>query len=292
MEPRASVRYSFTRGRAQSVVNSLVAALALGALVGAIALVAQAAADGAAMSAHYPAAKHESVTMHAFAMMGLGAVAVAVAVALCRLGWVLLAVPVLLGVAFGPMTIVAAPVRSTLINAEGSNTVTSWHLAVGAVVLAFLSAWAWWMVRCLDPVPVARRASSYAGWPLALFAASFLAAVAVHQQLPEQVNAPVGSGVVGWELLAAGTVVAVAVAVTARAAVWFVLGVGAALGLIALAYTRPGGWPGVAGWEAIQPPIITCWVSTATVLVAPIAGLLARPLRNLRLVTVPDALVD
>lgn len=274
------------------MVDSLVAALLVGALVGAIALFAQAAADGAAASAHYPAATHESVTMHVFAMMGLAALAVAVAVELCRLGWVLLAVPVLLGVAFGPMTIVAAPVRTVLTNAEGSNTVGWWHLAVGAAVLALLSTCAWWTVRSLGPVPVARRGSSFAGWPLALFAASFLGAVAVHQQLPEQVNAPVASAVVGWELLAAGSVVAIAVAVEARTAVWFALGTGAALGLIALAYTRPGGWPGVAGWEAIRSPIITCWVSSVTVLVAPVVGVLARPLRNLHLLPVRDALVE
>jgi hypothetical protein len=273
-------------------VGSLLAALALGALVVALGLVAQAAADGAAVSAHYAPPSHESVTMHAIAMVGLGAFAVAVAVALCRLGWVLIAAAVLLGVTLGPMTLVAVPVRSSLINAEGSDTTGTWHLVVGAVVLALLSSWTWWTVRCLDSVPLERRASSFAGWPLALFAASFLAALAVHQQLPEQVNTPAGSAVTGWELLAAGTVVAVAVAVKARAAVWCLLGISAALGLIALAYTNPGGWPGVAGWETIQPPIITCWVSTLTVLVAPIAGLLARPLRSLRVVTVPDVTVN
>jgi hypothetical protein len=292
MASLASVREASTRGRARAAVGSLLAVLALGALVVALALVAQAAADGAAVSAHYAPPTHESVTMHAFPMVGLGAFAVAVAVALCRLGWALLSAPVLLGVTLGPMTLVAVPVRSSLINAEGSDTTGTWHLVVGAVVLALLSSWTWWTVRCLDFVPLERRASSFAGWPLALFAASFLAALAVHQQLPEQVNTPASSAVTGWELLAAGTVVAVAVAVKARAAVWSLLGIGAALGLIALAYTNPGGWPGVAGWETIQPPIITCWVSTLTVLVAPIAGLLARPLRSLRVVTVPDVTVN
>ena len=292
MASLASARDASTRGRARAAVGSLLAALALGALVVALALVAQAAADGAAVSAHYPAPSHDSVTMHAFAMVGLGGFAVAVSVALCRLGWALLAAPVLLGVTLGPMTLVAVPVRSSLINAEGSDTTGTWHLVVGAVVLALLSSWTWWMVRCLDFVPLERRASSFAGWPLALFAASFLAALVVHQQLPEQVNTPASSAVTGWELLAAGTAVAVAVAVKARAAVWSLLGISAALGLIALAYTNPGGWPGVAGWETIQPPIITCWVSTLTVLFAPIAGLLARPLRSLRVVTVQDVTVN
>ena len=285
----ASVRGGSTRSRA--AMGSLLAAVALGALVVAVALVAQGAADRTALARHYPATSHDSVTLHALAMVGVGALAVGVALALCRLGWVVIAVPVLLGVALGPMTIVAAPVRNSLVSADGSDTTGLWHLAVGAAVVAILSVWTWWTARCLGPVPVERRASSFAGWPLALFVASFLVALEVYQRLPEQANAPAASAVTGWEVLAAGLVVVVAVAVNARAVSWSLLGVGASLGLIVLAYSRTGGWPGVAGWETIQPPIITCWVSTVTVLVAPIAGVFARPLRNLRVMTVPAVTV-
>ncbi|MDP9166184.1 MAG: hypothetical protein M3O32_09005 [Actinomycetota bacterium] len=269
-------------------MGSLIAAVALGALVAAVAVVAQGAADRTALARHYPPASHASVTLHALALVSIGAFAVGVAVALSRLGWVVIAVPVLLGVALGPMTIVAAPAANSLINPEGSDTTALWHLVVGAAVLAILSVWTWWTARCLGPVPVERRASSFAGWPLALFVASFLVALEVHQHLPEQANAPAASAVTGWEVLAAGLVVVVAIAVAARAVAWSLLGIGASLGLIVLAYSRTGGWPGVAGWETIQPPIITCWVSTVTVLVAPIVGIFARPLRNVRAVTVQD----
>jgi hypothetical protein len=268
-----------------AVLGASIAVLSLAGLVVVLALLGQAAADSASEAAGYRASPHESVAMHAAAMVAVATVAVGVAVALCRAGWALLAAPVLAGVALGPMTVVAAPLRASLIDGSGNDTTPSWHLAVGGVLLVVLSAWTWWTVRSSGHIPAELRASRYAGWPLALFAAAFLAATVVHQQLPEQVNTPAGAAIIGWQLLASGIVTAVAVATHAKAALFASLSVSVSLGLIALAYTRTGGWPAVAGWEAIQPPIVTCWVATGTVLAAPFVGLLFRPLRRLHVHT-------
>jgi hypothetical protein len=77
----------------------------------------------------------------------------------------------------------------------------------------------------------------------------------------------------GWAVLAGGGVL------LALHRGWAVAGTtvllsGAAFIALAGAYRRPGGWPGVAGWElnAMQSPVAVTGAVAVTVLVAPVVG--------------------
>lgn len=68
----------------------------------------------------------------------------------------------------------------------------------------------------------------------------------------------------------------------------FLVGIAATSGLIFVAYTRLGGWPGVAGWEfdGMESPIITSAASTSVMFAAALIGsatwLARRGIRHLR----------
>jgi hypothetical protein len=94
-------------------------------------------------------------------------------------------------------------------------------------------------------------------------------------ETPMQANAPVIRAVIGWAMLAAGIVVVASFASTAWTSLGLLAGSAITLAVIFAAYTRIGGWPGVAGWEyeGMQSPIITSVASSIALLVAPLVGL-------------------
>lgn len=110
----------------------------------------------------------------------------------------------------------------------------------------------------------------------------------VYYQVPMQANKPAMRAIVGWSLLATGIVVVAAFARTGWTALALLAAVAATLGVIFLAYTRLGGWPGVEGWEygGTQSPIITSVASTVVMFAAPFIGsaawLARRGIRQLR----------
>ena len=82
---------------------------------------------------------------------------------------------------------------------------------------------------------------------------------------------------IGWALLAAGICRGGVVASTAWTSLGLLAGSAITLAVIFAAYSRIGGWPGVAGWEfqGMQSPIVfTSVASTVALLVAPLLGLL------------------
>lgn len=262
------------------LLGSVVAMAVLAGLVGGLALWAQRAADPQALGEHY------SVTMHALAMIAVGALTVAVVTGLARLGATLLAGVVLVGSVVGPMTLVAVPVRASWVDVVTGDTQAWWHAAVAAVLGVLLAVWTWWVTQCLRERSETKAPAERSPWALipqaALFAAAAVAGVATYDTVPVQSNEPVLRAIIGWVLLAAGIVVVATFARTAWTSFGLLAAVAAALGMVFLAYTRIGGWPGVAGWEVdgIQSPIITSVASTGTLLVAPLLGLVGWALRR------------
>ena len=251
------------------VVGSLCAVGALGLIVGGLAWLAQLNSD--------PIPRY-SLSMHVVAMSAVAGLGVAVAVGLWRLRQPLLAGVVLVGVVVGPMTLVAVPVRGSLM-ANPMDTKWWWHAVVSIAVGSVLTGWAWWAHQCLGRrahVPP-RESSSVIRQTLqfALFVLAAMAAWVGFNETPMQSNAPVMRAIVGWALLAGGIVVVAAFAATAWTSLALLTGSALTLGAIFAAYTRIGGWPGVAGWEykGMQSPIITSVPSTAALLVAPLLGL-------------------
>lgn len=269
----ASTAYSWQRipgWLSRLGLGSLLAAAVLGVTTGGMSLAAQHMADPAALRERYP------VTLHVLAMIAVAGLSVAVAAALARRGLPLVAGLVLVGSAAGPMTVVAVPVRASLVDeATLRDTRMWWHVVVAALLTAVLVGWTWWADRCLNTRTTERPASD--GSPLAaaaLFAVVAAAGLSAYFLIPPQSNEPVMRAVVGWALLAAGIAVAAGFARTLRVSLGFLVGVAAAAGLLFLAYTRLGGWPGVAGWEydGMESPIITSVASTVMMFAAPLIG--------------------
>ena len=252
-------------------LGSLLAAAVLGVTTGGMSLAAQHMADPAALRERYP------VTLHVFAMIAVAGLSVAVAAALARRGLPLVAGLVLVGSAVGPMTVVAVPVRASLVDESTlGDTRMWWHVVVAALLTAVLVGWTWWADRCLNERTTERPAASDGSRlaAAALFAVVAAAGLSAYFLIPPQSNEPVMRAVVGWALLAAGIAVAAGFARTLWASLDFLVGVAATAGLIFLAYTRLGGWPGVAGWEydGMESPIITSVASTVMMFAAPFIG--------------------
>ncbi len=274
------------RWLARTLLGSLAAVAVLGLLVGGLALAAQ-SAPGAVIGTRY------SVSMHVFAMTAIAALSVGVAVGLLRLRRPELAVVVLIASVLGPMTLVAVPVRSWAVDLTAQDTRAWWHAVIGALLLALLSGWTWWVRRCWDSRPGATQAESatdsHVGWmapDLTFLVVAALCWVAYAEVTPQS-NDPALRAIVGWAVLAAGLSVAVGFA---RSAWWSAAALGATavvLGLVFLAYSRDGGWPGVAGWEydGMESPIITSVASTASLLAASLLGLVVHAVRRLSVVS-------
>ena len=256
--------------------GSLVAMAALVLLVGGIAVAAQRLAEAFARLLGSSAGDMYSVSMHVVAMTAMAGFAVGVATGLTRLGQRVPAAFLLVATVAGPMTVTAAPVRASLVAASSDDTVRWWHLVVGSAVLVILTGWTWWCVRCLPPrTPLGPRSAAAAAL---VFVVSMALGYLVYYQLVDSgsgSNLPGATPVVGWSVLAAGVTVVVAFGRHWWSAVVALVGAAAVMGFLVLAYTRLGGWPGVAGWEydGMESPLITSVVSTVTLLVAPVVGL-------------------
>jgi hypothetical protein len=218
-----------------------------------------------------------SLSLHTMSMVGVGMVALVTASVLVVSGRVALAVAVLAGVVAGPMTLVAAPVSESLIRDDDMDTTRGWRLLVGVAVLGALAAGTWWTSRSLRRGGVLlNRVSSpgfSAGSLFVLVAGAVLTAqvpMMGNQERPQLVVAA------GWSLLIAGGAV-----VGTSLRTWQVglatVGSGVVLLLMAFAYLRIGGWPGVAGWEfkGIQSPVILTSVTAAGFAAGPLLGFLA-----------------
>jgi hypothetical protein len=211
-----------------------------------------------------------SLAGHVAAMTLLGAVAVLVASTLVSQGHRLLAALVLVGAAWGPMTVVAVPLRAGLIAASSSDTVWWWHVVVGGAVLVVLAVW--------TIVVTPEHAGGILNVPfvgslfLVVAAVSFLICWNNVWELQESPG-PLPS--LGWALLAAG-LAAIGTRATWRVLVPAVLLTAGALGVAALAYLRQGGWPGVAGWEfnGMESPVILSARVVLVLAVALVPGLL------------------
>jgi hypothetical protein len=80
----------------------------------------------------------------------------------------------------------------------------------------------------------------------------------------------------GWGLLTAAVVVLVRRSSRMADALLAFGGAGLARGVMSLVYLRDGGWPGAAGWELIQPPIVLSVPTALLLLAAPLLGLALR----------------
>jgi hypothetical protein len=250
--------------------GSAVAAAVIVAIVGGLSFLAQRLAGGS----H---GERYSVTMHALAMVAVAGLSVAVATGLTRRGLALLGGAVLVATVVGPMTVTAVPLTPDLVNqTTWGDTVGWWHGVVGSALLAVLIGWTWWTVRCVGArgVDEAEATSSSRLFVCAVFAVVAVAGMLAYSEVAAQSDEPAMRAVLGWALLAAGMASVAASSHTAWPSLGFFLAAGGVLLVIVAAYTRIGGWPGVAGWEldGMESPIITSVASTAVVLLAPIVG--------------------
>ncbi|MCE0538549.1 hypothetical protein LWF15_23910 [Kineosporia rhizophila] len=220
-----------------------------------------------------------SLPLHTASMTGIGLIAVMVASVLVVRGRAAMAAPTLIGAAIGPMALVAVPVSEQLALGNGVDTVFWWRALVAGIVLAILGTGTWWATRHLDsigvladPDPPECRRPLMSGTALYILATGVSLAAQVPMMM--NANAPQPMGMLGWALLVGGCAVA-GTALTARQVAVATMGCGAVLLLMATAYLRDGGWPGVAGWELhAQSPIILTWVAALAFAASPFAGFL------------------
>jgi hypothetical protein len=261
-------------------------AVVLGALVGGLAAAGQHAAQVDARARGVGGTSTYSLAEHVASMVLLGVLAVTVAVLLDRRGTRLLAALALLGVAVGPMTVVAAPAWGGLVRTSSMDTQVWWHAVVALAVLTVLGSWAVLVEGALHLSPAVRASNAPGPSQGAVFTvlAAVLFAVCWNKSWELQ-ESPGVVPALGWALLLATLVLAASRAATRVLAALVMLSA-AVPALLFLAYHRDGGWPGVAGWEfaGMQPPVITSTSIVVCVLAAVPVGvavrLLARPLRS------------
>lgn len=290
MEITAEHRYFWERQPSwvnRLALGSLIPAAALALVFGGLTYLAWRLADADGPVTHY------SLNMHVIAMLAVSTLAVGVASALVVQRKPVLAGLVLIATAFGPMTIVATPVKASLVTSNSQDTQMWWHAVVAAVVAVLLSGWTWWVVRCLPkthPSNVPAQSSLTAMLPDLVFIVTAGSAVLAYLSVPVQSNEPAMRAIIGWAVLAAGIVTSVGFAKRWWTSFVAAGAVGVVLGLVFLAYSRDGGWPGVAGWEynGMASPIITSVASTAVLLTAWMLGLAVWGLRSLAAKLVPS----
>jgi hypothetical protein len=187
------------------------------------------------------------------------------------------------------MTLVAAPVARSVVAADGADTRWWWHVVVGLVQGVLLLGWTWWTVRLRRPLQRRPEDRGADGSWLSVSAASvFVVVTAVgccaHAvALRDAGNQVAGlTQYVGWSLLAAGLTVAVGTARHGWSGVVAIAGAALAVEVLSLAYERPGGWPGVAGWEflGMESPIVVSGISTTVLLTGPALALAVRVARD------------
>ena len=226
-----------------------------------------------------------SLWKHVVAMVLLAVLTVAVSSGLKLAGLRVIGFVVLVGVVAGPMTVIAAPVRESLITADGGNTRLWWHFVVGGAQLTILLAADRWVTRWLRTEvaisdsrgrpPLLSRSRSGAG-VFGVFAATAVTVQVVFTPNPGTSENPGLAAVLGWAALGAGLAVLVARSYRSSGPAWALIGAAIVMGALALAYVRPGGWPGVAGWEfmGMESPVILSPASGLVLLAGPVLGLL------------------
>jgi len=220
-----------------------------------------------------------SLPLHVLAMTLLATFAVSVAASLASQGGRTLAALTLAATAAGPMAVIAAPLDESAYSQFTSPSL-AWQASVAAGLAVLLAAWTVWVVRRAGAPSGSRPAGPihdttvFAG----LFAAGFGVAMLLRPDTPET---PSFLTIACWTVLSA----------TAAIALWRARGVRSlgisvlpalTLGAMYLAYFRPGGWPGVAGWELWTSPIVFGIPSVAMSLSLPIAVWAVRAARAAR----------
>lgn len=212
---------------------------------------------------------------HMLVMVAVGAFAVTGARGLLRAGARVAAGLPLVAAAAGPMAIVAAPARASLVSVTTGDTALGWHLAVGAVVLAVLTVWSVMLVRRAPTArPLATPHPSPAFLLLVLAAVSVLTLVAV---APEPApTAPRAVPVVTWSVLAATAAVVVATERWREVAAMAALALAAVLGF-PLAYRRDSAGAAVPGWEvAGTSPVVLSTLLGVVVVAGVLVGVVLR----------------
>ena len=265
----------------------LVGALAVAAFDGGIAWQAQRAGQAASRAEGLGDGYLYSLPEHVFAMVVLAGFVVTLAAELWRAQRPGLAVAVLAGAVVGPMTLVAAPVARSVIAADGADTRWWWHTVVGLIQGALLLGWTWWTARCRRPQQLRPGGRAVDGGRPPVSAASIFVVVtavgccAHAVALRDAGNQVAGlTQYFGWSLLAAGLTVAVGTVRHGWSGVVAIAGAALAVEVLSLAYERPGGWQGVAGWEflGMESPIVVSGISTAVLLTGPALALAVRVL--------------
>lgn len=266
-------------------------AVAVGAIVASVAATAQSAAatggraNGIASTYMYPFAAHVT------AMTAVAALAVVLAVTLWRSASRLMALAVLGGAAAGPMAVVAAPIRPWLVAPTSMDTLWWWHLLVASALTLVLGGWAL-AIQAVERKENLNRTRRMAGrWEGAAFVVvTALAFTLVWNHAWQLQESPGALPAAGWSLISAGAVIATARATWLRAGSILVL---SALSLWALsyAYTRTGGWPGVAGWEmnGMESPVVLSGRVGVVLMTSGAAGLVTGIGRHLLARTRPSA---
>ncbi len=191
----------------RALLSWVVPAAVLAAFVGGLAAAAQ---HEGVRAAGAPGMALYSLTSHTASMVLVGALAVSVAAMFARAGSRGCAFVVLAATASGPMTLVAAPVRASLIAADNLNTVPWWHVLVAAGLTAVLVGWTVAVVRSRPAAPQEVRVARFGSDSTAL---AVLAVVCFLAFLRESWESPESVGLLphlGWALLAASLAVGVA----------------------------------------------------------------------------------
>jgi hypothetical protein len=274
--------------RAALVGGGLFAILALVLLDGGIAIWAQITARNRLALQSLAAVDKYSLDQHLLAMIALSLLTVGLACTLIRTKQPLLAMLVLIGVCAGPMAILAAPVNQSLISRDLEDTLWWWHALVQGGQLLVLVLWTWWTTRCLRGRRIFTAAMADPALPdqhhgavsSELLFALYTAVTLTAQILTRPENGIESPGLLvmfGWAMLgAAGAVLVVQSSWWPMSGTIFVSEV-LMLGMLYDAYYRPGGWPGVAGWESgPQSPVILSFSTSACVLAGPLIGAVLR----------------
>jgi hypothetical protein len=210
----------------------------------------------------------------------LAVFAVIVASTLISQGSRALAAAVLAASAFGPMTVVGAPLdESKYGEVAGANASFPLHLGVAVGLLALLAGWTVWVVRRSGTASRTQRPRSERRHDALMFGVLFALGNTVGVLLrPDTDETPSYLTVVCWTAMAAAAATALWHSRGMRSALITVLPA-LTLGAMYVAYFRPGGWAGVAGWELWTSPILFGIPSVAMSLSAPVAVWVARGVR-------------
>jgi hypothetical protein len=223
----------------------------------------------------------KSVLFHGLAITAIVALALAVAVPLIRTGFGVLALLVCVGVGFGPLGLVVAPVFASPTNWEGTDLASTLWTWLGALLLAALVAGAALFLASPGEYATAPPIRMAAGGAVMLLPLVILATIPSGTEVfPWFMDMPTMLATLGWGLLAGGlTAVGLLAVDPVRASLLRLVLAGLVPLLSYWAYQRPGGAPEVPGWDySDSAEVLTATLATAVVLGA-VAGLILRVTR-------------